>query len=901
MVRHGSGEGEFLGTFPLGRESRAQGGLEATTLRGLASRKPDHTVETAPALPKDALADYRAKRDPRRTNEPFSPERKDSSRGTVAGRFVVHLHKARRTHYDLRIQVGRTLKSFAVPRGPSLDPRERRLAVNTEDHPLEYLEFEEIIPEGNYGAGPMIAWDLGRVSYIENAAETGIERGKIDFVLHGFKLRGRFALVKTRRGDNEWLLLKKQDAFAKEGTDITVDEPRSVYSGLEVDELERRAELFRKLEERAAELGAPERDLRVADEEPMLAALSGARLDDPERLYELKLDGVRVVADRRGNDVTLRYRSGRPCSVSYPEIVRAVRALPGERVVLDGEIVAFDEQGRPRFQRLAPRIHARRPMDVARAVDEVPVVYLVFDLLALGGRDLTGLPLFERKALLAELVRGRGLVRVLDHIEGRGQELFALCEANGLEGLVAKQKHSPYRFGPRRGEAWVKIKCEQEDDFVVVGWIAGRGARERLGSLSVAAYRGDALVYRGRVGSGFDQRTVAALLGQLEALEVSSSPLTGPVPEETREARWVRPELVVNVRHMGYSDDGRLWHPVFRGVRADVAPKACTAGPHDQELDAELERAEAEPGETAAPIRPGLVLTNRKKVFWPDEGYTKGDLLDYYAAVAPVLLPFLKNRPVVLVRHPDGIGGKSFYQWNVPAGTPDWIRRMVLEDPDEPGKKKHVFLIDDLESLLYVVNLGCIPIHVLAFRENTRHECDFITFDLDLGEQPFARAVDVALTLREILEAAGLPAYVKTSGQGGLHVLTPLGPGIPFEAAKLLVELVGRLATARHPEFATMERRIDKRGGRLYVDTGQTGQSRTIAGPYSVRAHPRATVSTPLSWDELSGALDPARFTLATVPARVNELPDPFAGFLDERPDVAGAIGRIERYVRSAR
>src|SRR5690606_6799599 len=277
-------------------------------------------------------------------------------------------HKARRTHYDLRIQVGRTLKSFAVPRGPSLDPRERRLAVNTEDHPLEYLEFEEIIPEGNYGAGPMIAWDVGRVGYLEGSAEAGIERGKIDFVLHGFKLRGRFALVKTRRGDNEWLLLKKQDAFAKEGADVTAEETRSVYSGLEVDELAERGELSRRLEERAAALGAPERDVRVADKEPMLAALSGARLDDPERLYELKLDGVRVVAVRRGTYVALRYRSGRPCSASYPEIVRGVRALPGARVVLDGEIVAFDEQGRPRFQRLGRRIQGRRAMDIARAV-----------------------------------------------------------------------------------------------------------------------------------------------------------------------------------------------------------------------------------------------------------------------------------------------------------------------------------------------------------------------------------------------------------------------------------------------------------------------------------------------------------------------------------------------------
>jgi bifunctional non-homologous end joining protein LigD len=262
-----------------------------------------------------------------------------------------------------------------------------------------------------------------------------------------------------------------------------------------------------------------------------------------------------------------------------------------------------------------------------------------------------------------------------------------------------------------------------------------------------------------------------------------------------------------------------------------------------------------------------------------------------------VLLPFLAQRPVVLVRHPDGIAGKSFFQWNVPAGTPDWIRRMTLEDPDEPGKVKHTFLIDDVDSLLHVINLGCIPLHVLAFRERTRSLCDFITFDVDLGEQAFARGIEISLTLREILSELGLPAYVKTSGQGGLHVLTPLGPGIGFDTAKLLVELIGRIATARHASFATMERRVDKRSGKLYLDTGQTGPSRTIVSPYSVRAYPGATVSTPLFWDELSGALDPSRLTIMTVPARLVELSDPFAGILDEQPDIPEAIRRVEKLV----
>jgi bifunctional non-homologous end joining protein LigD len=291
---------------------------------------------------------------------------------------------------------------------------------------------------------------------------------------------------------------------------------------------------------------------------------------------------------------------------------------------------------------------------------------------------------------------------------------------------------------------------------------------------------------------------------------------------------------------------------VFRGLRSDLAPAQCTAAPRD-----ELPSPAEEPSSATAPAspgRPGLVLSNRDKMFWPEEGYTKGDLLDYYAAIAPTLLPFLRERPVVLVRHPDGIHGKHFFQWNVPRGTPEWIRMLTLKDPEESThEEKNVFLIEDVDTLLYIVNLGSIPIHVLACRATSVETCDFITFDLDLNEQPFARAIELALSLREILEETGLVGFPKTSGQGGLHVLVPLGPGVPFVAAKLLVELLGRLVTSRHQEFATMERRVDKRGGRLYVDTGQTGASRTIVAPYSVRAQTGAGVSTPLFWNELSG------------------------------------------------
>jgi len=823
----------------------------------------------------------------------------------------------------VRLQVGGTLKSFAVPKGPSLDPTQKHLAMLTEDHPLEYLDFEEVIPEGNYGAGAMIAWDIGRVRYLEGTAEEGIARGKIDFELDGFKLHGRFGLIETgsRQKDKklagkQWLLVKKPDAYASK-RDLLTEEPRSVLGGLAIEELAAREAIENELIQRAAALGAKQGEVATERLMPMLCATEGGRLDDPERLYELKLDGVRIVADRHDRAVALRYRNGRSATAAYPEIARAVRALAPERVVLDGEIVAFDAEGRPTFERLGPRIHAERPLDVLRAQAEVPVTFLVFDVLALGDLDLRDLPLIRRKELLLEVVRGRGLVRPLDHLEGNGEALFRFCKEQRLEGVVAKKKLAPYRPGPQRTDDWIKIKCDRDDEFVVIGWLGGKGARARLGALCVASHGPKGLTYRGRVGSGLDDETIDELVKRLATLETPEFPAVGEPPEEAKGAHWVRPELVVGVRFLGFTPDAHLRHPVFRGIRHDIEPAACRAMPPGEAADASPTAAEGAaahgavtddtdgPNAAGAPAPPPVAaksrvaVTNRDKVFWPDEGYTKGDLVSYYAAVAPAMLPFLADRPVVMVRYPDGIRGKSFFQWNVPQGTPDWLRRAVLVRDTEPGeepekREKVTFLVDDVDGLVYLANLGMIPLHVLACREETRHFCDFLTVDFDIGEHPFERAVVLALTLREILDEVGLVGYPKTSGQKGLHVLVPLGPSVPFDAAKLLCELFGRLVVARHPKLSTLERRVDKRGGKALVDIGQTGPSRTIVAPYSVRAWPGATVSTPLYWEEVHVALDPRRFTLVTVPARVAESGDPFQGLLDQRPDVGHAVATLE-------
>ncbi len=885
----------------------------------------------------DALTRYREKRDPLSTNEPFGTEHRPASREsreTRSGRFVVHLHDASRPHYDLRLQVGGTLKSFAVPRGPSLAPLDKKLAMMTEDHPLEYLEFEEVIPEGNYGAGAMIAWDIGRVRYLETTAERGIELGKIDFELDGFKLHGRFALVATGRRKasgpadkkaNEWLLIKKQDAFAHPPGDVLVEQPYSVMSGMTISDLARRDELVKELEAEAVALGAVRAPVDVTTAQPMLCALSGAELSDPSRIYELKIDGVRIVSDKHGRAVALRYRNGRAASSSYPEIARAVAALAPERVVLDGEVVAFDAQGRPSFQRIAPRIHAERPLDVRAAMHEVPVSYLVFDLLALNDLDLRPLPLLARKSLLMKLIRGRGYVRALDHLEGDGRPLFELCRTERLEGVVAKRADSPYRQGPKRTEDWVKIKAERDDEFVVVGFMRGKSNRAPLGALCVASYSGERLLYRGRVGSGLDAATLSSLEQTLRALRVPDFPAFGAPPDDAKGALWVRPELVVSVRFLGFTEgEPRLRAPVFRGLRNDIEPGACRAAPPGELIDAlppiavaatslgeepasreSAVPAPAAPSASNGPDAPNakagtrrVTVSNPTKVFWADEGYTKGDLCAYYASIAEVMLPFLHERPVVLVRYPDGIAGKHFFQWNVPAGTPDWIERIERVDVDDPtAQKKTLFLVDSVDALVHIANMGCIPLHVLAAQRGSLELCDFLTVDFDIADRPFSDAVRLALDLKVVLDDVGLLGFPKTSGQRGLHVLVPLGPGVNFDTAKLLVELLGRLITDKNPDIATMERRVSQRGSRVYVDTGQTGPSRTIVAPYSVRAHPGATVSAPIRWEELHVALDTSRFTLLTMPGRVLEVGDPYDGFMDVRPDVAAAVTALSKYL----
>jgi bifunctional non-homologous end joining protein LigD len=842
----------------------------------------------------DRLRDYRAKRSADRTPEPFGGS--DLSRPR---QFVVQQHAARRMHWDLRLEMGGVLRSWAVPHGPATDPAEKRLAVATEDHPLEYADFEGIIPEGNYGAGAMIVWDRGQwISHTD--PEEGMAAGKLLFDLKGFKLRGLWTLVRTKRDPKEWLLIKKPDAWATTAQD---DPPSagSVLSGLTVEELASGPRRFEAIEARLGDLGAPRRALDPARAKVMLAQLERHPFTDPDWLFELKYDGYRLLASRRGEAgpgdpfgrldrgtrIELRYRSGRDATATFPEVHRALSALPFPSIVLDGEIVVLDDAARPSFQLLQQRAQLSRRLDIERASVALPATYFAFDLLGLGDYDLRGVPLGRRKELLRELLPTLGPIRYADHVEERGEAFYEEVRRLGLEGIVAKRIDSVYRGG--RSAHWIKIRAERVGDFAVVGYTLPQGGRAGLGALHLGALAdggagsGGELVYAGRVGSGFADSELDALRRRLEARERPTPPVTGEVPAG-EEHRWVEPELVVEVAFTEVTAAGQLRHPVFRRFRDDKSVRDCARD--------DLPITEPPPPPRLAPdaTPERLEVSRPEKVFWPAEGYTKGDLFAYYDAIAPWLLPFLRDRPLVLDRYPDGIEGKSFYQKNAPEFAPEWIRTETIWSGDGERETEY-FVCDSAEALLYVANLGAIPLHIWSSRVESLERPDWCILDLDPKEASFTRVVRVAQAIRRLCERIELPCHPKTSGGSGLHVLIPLGGQCTYDQSRQLAELMARLVVRELPELATVTRSLASRGDRVYIDYVQNGHGKLLVAPYSVRPYPGAKVSTPLRWSEVTRSLDPSAFNLKTVPGRVRRQRDRLLEpILTERPDLPRSL-----------
>ncbi|MGH8698149.1 MAG: DNA ligase D, partial [Burkholderiales bacterium] len=627
--------------------------------------------------------------------------------------------------------------------------------------------------------------------------------------------------------------------------------------------------------------------------EPMLAETRERPFSRAGWLFEVKLDGYRMRVAREQGRARLLTRNGRDATTAFPELARAVEALPFEDVLMDGELVVLDESGRPSFQRLQNRARLSRLPDIRHAAVENAATLYLFDLLALDGHDLRSLPLTRRKALLAELLPKAGPLRYSEHFAEQGEALYEQVMRLGLEGIVAKKADAPYRSG--RSEQWIKIRADRTDDFVVVGYSAPRGSRGGFGALHVADYVDGRLTYAGRAGSGFTAAQLKEVAATLERDRRDSPPCVGPVPTDASHT-WVEPKLVCEVRYKEWTDDALLRHPVFVRFRDDKKPEECVRRGDEKREAGDVDAGILAPPPPASGLpSPEVSFSNLAKVFWPDEGYTKGDLIAYYRAVAPWLLEYLRERPLVMTRYPDGITGKSFFQKDAPGFAPEWLRteRVWSEDTQ---REIDYFVADTEAALLYVINLGTIPLHVWASRVGALERPDWCILDLDPKGAPFTDVVTVAHAVRDLCRTIELPCFIKTSGSSGLHVLLPLGRQCTHDQSRSLGGLLARVVSRELPEIATITRQVGKRGGRVYVDYGQNGHGKLLVAPFSARPLPGAPASAPLHWREVTPKLDIRKFTIETLPARMRRMKeDPLRPVLDERPDLVAVLERLQK------
>jgi bifunctional non-homologous end joining protein LigD len=848
----------------------------------------------------DSLSTYRAKRSPDTSPEPV---------GTVSSvpgnLFVVHKHAASHLHFDLRLEMDGVLKSWAVPKGPSYDQADKRLAMHVEDHPIEYADFEGIIPAGNYGAGGMIVWDRGEWVPLEDW-RTGLEKGKLLFELKGYKLHGKWTLVKIKKAgaEKEWLLIKERDSYMKSPGDVFPEE--SVLSGLTVEQVKAGVTSVGGLRDSILSAGALQSRVDPRSVEVMHAESREDAFTRDGWIFELKLDGYRLIASKRGSDVLLLTRNGNDYTDVFPEIARAIKALPVDSCIIDGEVVVNDEKGLPSFARLQRRGRLSNPIEIRNAAVKLPAMFYAFDLIAYEDLDLRSLPLTVRKSFLPEVVPALGPLRPLDHVEREGEAFMDSVKQLGLEGIIAKKADSKYTKG--RSNCWLKIKAESTGDFVIVGYTAPQRSRTHFGALQLADYVNGELVYAGRVGTGFDDALLKEISAMLDPITRSDPLCAGPIigeksslPSdaipEVSTTTWTDAKYVCEVRFREWTPDGLLRHAAFLRLRNDKSPRECERQGWNGD-DPASETPKKTSVSSVVNTDKTVPFTNLTKVYWPEQKYTKGDLIDYYRAVSQWLLPYLKNRPVVLTRFPDGIDGKSFYQKDAPDYVPSWIRTESIWSEDTQGFIRY-FVCDNIETLEYLANMGTIPLHIWNSRCGSLEMPDWCVIDLDPKEAPFSDVITCALALKKICDSIGMPSYVKTTGKTGLHILLPLGQQFTYEQCRTLGELIARLIINEvGNNVATITRHVTKRGDKVYLDYLQNRHGQLIVSPFSVRPLPGASVSMPLEWDEVTMSLNPRDYTIRPAIARMERMGnDPVQPVLTTAPDLAAIL---ERAMRSA-
>lgn len=817
-------------------------------------------------------------------------------------RFVVQRHQASKLHYDFRLEMDGVLKSWAVPKGPSLDPSDKRLAMEVEDHPLSYGSFEGDIPEGSYGAGHVDIWDEG--TYKALAADSreesekllleGFKNGRLSFELAGEKLKGAFSLVKMKgRQKGAWLLIKKEDEEAEsEGYDseehlgdiAVVAEPDKVGAG-------KANRTTKKQMTKAA--GMPHAI------QPMMAKLTDGPFDAEDWIYEIKWDGYRAIAEVKEGQVELYSRSGKSFGNTYLPILESLREL-GKNAVLDGEIVVLNDEGKASFQEL--QNYQNTPSK--------DLYFYAFDLLHLDGQDLRELTLLERKQKLEELLSVEfAHVRYSDHVVGKGTAFFKEAQQKNIEGIMAKKADSPYRTGKRSSE-WLKIKTHLRQEAVIGGFTEPKGKRKHIGALILGVYEQGKLVYVGQSGSGFNSRSLERLKEKLGPLVQEQSPFAGKV-NPNAPVSWVKPALVAEITFAEWTDEGLMRQAIFEGLREDKDPKEVVRE-KAQDREKAIKEARRKGGadktktttnrdsqakgkdknRTERKIKGQMVsLSSLDKLYWPKENISKGDLIDYYQDISGVLLPYLKDRPQSLLRHPQGAMQAGFFQKDIP-NTPGWVRTEVLK-AESTGEGVEYLICDDAAMLAYMNNLGCIQLNPWNSRMAQLEKPDYMVIDLDPGENTFDEVVEVTLATKEVLDKAGAPAFCKTSGATGMHIFVPLAAKYSFHKAREFAHVVAQRVHERLPKLTSLERSPKERRKQVYLDYLQNAIGQTIASVYSARPKEGATVSTPLDWKEVKPGLHPSSFTIQNVPDRIKEKGDLFKGVLGGGADLEDCLDKL--------
>ncbi|MER9138503.1 DNA ligase D [Mesorhizobium sp. M0830] len=812
-----------------------------------------------------SLEQYHSKRDFKKTAEPAGKVSRDK-KSKAGGIFVIHKHAATRLHYDLRLEHAGVLWSWAVTRGPSLDPHEKRLAVHVEDHPIDYAPFEGTIPKGEYGGGSVIVWDEGTwVPEIDPAK--AMKKGHISFELKGHKLHGLWHLVrlKPRAGEkhDNWLLIKSDDAAARPGEDILKEAPESVKSGLMIEEVgegktakgqEPKVWHSNKLVVGKAKAGGKKLDFV----EPQLATLERDAPPGKDWLHEVKFDGYRMQAQIAGTDVRLLTRTGLDWTAKFgDEIIAELAGLKCSDAIIDGEIVVLADSGVSSFALLQADLSARR-------TDRF--LYYVFDTMRLDGKDLRAEPLVERKQALRDLLGKQpeyAAVRFSDHFAEPGNIMLEHVCRMGLEGVVSKRADAPYRSG--RGPTWVKSKCTARQEFVIGGYLPSDKTGRGLRSILVGFHEGGKLHYAGRVGTGFSGKGANELKAKLDRLKATASPFSAAVPKG-KGLVWVKPELVGEVEFRSWTSDRIIRHASFQGLREDKPaeevvqekPKASTGEASTGKGAAKARSAAGSAAKPSGSMTTTIKLSHPDKLLWPDEKISKQALLDHYAQVWPRMQQFVVNRPLSLVRAPDGVGGQRFFQKHASAGMSDKIARMK-----DPTDGEEILFIRDFDGVAALVQYGVVEIHIWGCTIDKLEQPDQIIFDLDPDEGVDVKAVRAAaLDIRGKLDELSLPNFVKTSGGKGFHVLVPLKPSADWEAVKPFAHDFARALEQAAPDRYTATLSKKARTGKIFVDYLRNGRGSTTVAPYSSRAKKNATVSMPVTWAEIEAGLAPNAFPI---------------------------------------